>query len=113
SSRVVEQNRWTFFPSFALGWRMNEEAFLSDVNSLSNLKLRVSWGQTGNDRIPSYLSQQRIASSRFSSGDQIIVGLAPANLPSSELDWEITSQFDIGLDVGFLNERIRLTADYY
>lgn len=113
SSRVAKKNRWTFFPSFALGWRMNEESFLSDVNSLSNLKLRVSWGKTGNDRIPSYLSQQRISSTTLSSGEQIIVGLTPANLPSSELDWEITSQFDIGLDVGFLEERIRITADYY
>jgi len=113
SSRVARQNRWTFFPSFALGWRMNEEAFLSNVNSLSNLKLRLSWGQTGNDRIPSYISQQTINSSTLSSGEEIVVGLAPSNLPSSDLDWEITSQFDIGFDLGFLNERFRFTADFY
>ena len=113
SSRVAEQNRWTFFPSFALGWRMNEEPFMADFSNLSNLKLRVSWGQTGNDRIPSYLSQQRISSTTLSSGEQIIVGLAPVNLPSSELKWEVTSQTDIGVDIGFINERIRITADYY
>ncbi len=113
SSRVAEQNRWTFFPSFALGWRVNEEPFMTDLSSISNLKLRVSWGQTGNDRIPSYLSQQRISSTTLSSGEQIVVGLAPVNLPSSELDWEVTSQLDVGLDLGFMDERIRITADYY
>ncbi len=113
SSRVAEQNRWTFFPSFAVGWRVNEEAFMADMSSISNLKLRVSWGQTGNDRIPSYLSQQRLSANTLSSGEQIVVGLAPVNLPSSELDWEVTSQFDVGLDLGFMEERIRVTADYY
>ncbi|WPP50423.1 SusC/RagA family TonB-linked outer membrane protein [Catalinimonas niigatensis] len=113
SSRVAKKNRWTFFPSFALGWRVNEEPFMANLSSISNLKLRVSWGQTGNDRIPSYLSQQRISATTLSSGEQIVVGLAPINLPSSELDWEVTSQFDVGLDVGFLEERIRLTADFY
>lgn len=113
SSRVAKKNRWTFFPSFALGWRLNEEDFLANANDLSNLKLRVSWGQTGNDRIPSYLSQQRITATSLTSGEQIVVGLTPANLPSSELDWEITSQFDVGVDIGFLNERFRITADYY
>lgn len=113
SSRVAEKNRWTFFPSFALGWRVSEEPFLANLNALSNLKLRASWGQTGNDRIPSYLSQQRISSNTFSSGEQIVVGLAPLNLPSSELDWEVTAQTNVGLDLGFADERIRLTADYY
>ena len=113
SSRVAEKNRWTFFPSFALGWRMSEEPFLADLEGISTLKLRLSWGQTGNDRIPSYLSQQRISSTTLSSGEQIVVGLAPLNLPSSELDWEVTTQTDIGLDLGLVDERIRLTADYY
>ncbi|MGB3851297.1 MAG: TonB-dependent receptor [Tunicatimonas sp.] len=113
SSRVAEKNRWTFFPSFALGWRVSEEPFLANLDAISNLKLRASWGQTGNDRIPSYLSQQRISSNTFSSGEQIVVGLAPLNLPSSELDWEVTAQTNIGVDLGFADERIRLTADYY
>jgi TonB-dependent starch-binding outer membrane protein SusC len=113
SSRVAEKNRWTFFPSFALGWRVNEEAFMADMSSISNLKLRVSWGQTGNDRIPSYLSQQRLSANTLSSGEEIVVGVAPVNLPSSELDWEVTSQFDVGVDLGFMEERIRITADYY
>lgn len=113
SSRVAEQNRWTFFPSFALGWRIKEEPFMLNATNISSLKLRFSWGQTGNDRIPAYLSQQRISSSTLSSGEQIVVGLAPVNLPSSELDWEVTTQTDIGLDLGLLEERIRITADYY
>lgn len=113
SSRLAKQNRWTFFPSFAFGWRINEEPFLSGINGISNLKLRISWGKTGNDRISSYLSQQRIGSNTLSSGEQIVVGLAPQNLPSSELKWEVTSQTDIGLDLGLINERLRLTADYY
>ncbi len=113
SSRVAEKNRWTFFPSFALGWRVNEEAFMDNMSSISNLKIRVSWGQTGNDRIPSYLSQQRLSANTLSSGEQIVVGVAPVNLPSSELDWEVTSQFDLGVDLGFMDERIRITADFY
>ena len=113
SSRVAEKNRWTFFPSFALGWRIKEEPFMFNATNISSLKLRFSWGQTGNDRIPSYLSQQRISAATLSSGEQIVVGLAPANLPSSNLDWEVTTQTDIGLDMGLMNERIRITADYY
>ena len=113
SSRVAQTNRWTFFPSFALGWRVIEEPFMANFSNISNLKVRVSWGMTGNDRIPSYLSQQRISSTTLSSAEQIVVGLTPANLPSSELDWEKTTQTDFGVDLGLYDDRLRITADYY
>ncbi len=114
SSRFGINNRFGYFPSFAAGWKINEENFMKNSRSVSNLKLRVSWGQTGNQAIGNYA-----ALTTFSAGpkaildDQPVSTTVPARLSNPNLRWETTTQTDIGLDFGFLKERISGSIDYY
>lgn len=114
SSRFGVNNRFGYFPSFAAAWKIKEEDFMKNVEAVSNLKLRASWGQTGNQAIGDYA-----ALTTFSSGpdatldDKPVSSTVPARLPNPDLRWETTEQTDIGLDFGFFDERITGTIDYY
>lgn len=114
SSRFGINNRFGYFPSFAAAWKINEENFMSNARGISNLKLRVSWGQTGNQAIGDYA-----ALTTFSAGPKAILDdkpvstTVPARLPNPNLKWETTAQTDVGLDFGFLDERISGSVDYY
>jgi TonB-dependent starch-binding outer membrane protein SusC len=115
SSRFGPGNRWGYFPSFSAGWRISEESFF-DVAAISNLKLRGSWGQLGNDRIGLYAFTPSISlSQRYTLGaDQsILPGAAPLSLANEDIKWEQTTQWDIGVDMGFFENKLNITADYF
>lgn len=108
--------KWGTFPSLSAGWRITEEDFLSNTDFLSNLKLRASWGKVGNDKIGNYGYQPTFASGQFyifGSGQSIVPGLIPRALANPDIKWETTVMTNFGLDVGFLNDKIRASAEYF
>ena len=114
SSRFGANNRWATFPSVALGWRISEESFMEDLTLVSDLKLRASYGKTGNTALSPYQSLDRMSSVRTVYGNQTDeVGFSPSGISNPDLRWETTSQVDIGLDLGILENRVRFTFDYY
>ena len=110
SSRFGKDNRWAIFPSIAGAWRIKQEDFMQDSRLFSDLKLRASWGITGNQNIGNYASR-----SLYSGGNNYMgtPGFLPNVLGDQGLKWETTQQWNIGIDAGFLNNRISLLADYY
>ncbi|MBK9106094.1 MAG: TonB-dependent receptor [Saprospiraceae bacterium] len=108
SSNFSENNRNGFFPAASAGWRISEEGFFN-AGSISELKIRASYGLTGNDDIPPFLYAEVYGNTSYA--DQ--PGIYPANIPNPDLKWETTSQFDVGLDVGLFEDRVLITADYY
>ena len=116
SSRFGQNNKFGFFPSAAFGWRISGEDFLSGVTQIDDLKLRVSYGVTGNQAIGNYAS---IALLNLGGGTQLgnnytnNTGATFQSLASDDLSWEETSQLDIGFDAALFNNKINLTVDYY
>ena len=113
SSKFGENNKYAFFPSGALAWRVSEEEFIQDVDAISNLKLRLSYGTSGNQAISSYQTLSRLNNVNLFFDGKNNTGFVQQSLENKDLKWESTSQFDIGFDLNFLNDRIQLTADYY
>lgn len=109
STRFGENNRTGFFPAASVAWRLSQEEFLQDAGILSDLKIRGSYGLTGNDDIPSFLYAELYGNTSYAGAPAIY----PSNIPNPDLKWESTAQLDIGLNVGLFNDRITLTADYY
>ena len=117
SSRFGKGNKWGYFPSVALGWKINEEAFLKNVKSLSELKLRLGWGQTGQQEgigdysyIPAYQQPTSTQALYPTAGDgyqYIPLGY------NEDLKWETTTTYNVGLDFGFLKNRITGSLDFY
>jgi TonB-linked SusC/RagA family outer membrane protein len=113
SSKFSKGNKWGYFPSAALAWRVSEEGFLKDDPTVSNLKLRTSWGATGSQAIGPYVTLNQLSSGKTVFNDALYNSFAPGtNLPGN-LKWETTEQVDIGLDIGFIDNRVSITADYY
>jgi TonB-linked SusC/RagA family outer membrane protein len=113
SSRFGANNKWAFFPSVALAWRLGEESFVQNLGFISDLKLRASLGRIGNQEIDSYRSLTRITTQDYTFNRQRVTGLAPTAIGNEDLRWESTTQTDVGLDAGFLNDRVSLTLDLY
>lgn len=114
SSRFGSNNRYAFFPSAALAWRLVQEDFIKQSGIFSDLKLRISYGKSGNDRIPDYSYIGTIEGSNYYfNGGFPASGFAPNRPSNANLKWETTNQFNIGLDMGVFDSRISLTADYY
>lgn len=113
SSRFGKNNKWAFFPSGAASWNISNEEFLEDSDLLSNLKLRASFGVTGNTEIGTYQSLARFSPVFSTVGGQPVNAIRPTDVANNNLTWESTTQYDIGLDIGLLNDRIDITADYY
>ena len=114
SSKFGANEKWGFFPSGAFGWRISEEPFLQEQDLISNLKLRVSYGQTGNQDIGTFNSLARLSDGSYALGSSQLVTYAPANrAPNPNLKWETRTQFNLGLDLGVWNGRATLTADVY
>jgi TonB-linked SusC/RagA family outer membrane protein len=113
SSRYSEGNKWGYFPSGAIAWRVSNEEFLRDSKGLSELKIRSSWGVTGNQAIQPYATLNQLFSANTIFGDQIYSAFSPSTVLPGDLKWETTEQFDIGVDVGLFNNRVFLIADYY
>lgn len=122
SSRFPKANRWGVFPSGSVAWTFTNESFLEPVkNWLNNGKLRLSWGRTGNNRTTTpydfYAQMQTLPGSSESldyvRDGKIVSGYFPSNMENPYLKWETTEQTDLGLDLGFLQDRIKLTVDLY
>ncbi len=114
SSRFGSNYRYAFFPSAAIGWRMVEEDFIKSLGVFSDLKMRVSYGRSGNDRFRNYAFIGTITGSQYYfNGGYPATGFAPDTPPNANLKWEKTDQFDIGFDMGFFDSRITVVADYY
>jgi len=114
SSRFGENHKYALFPSAALAWRVSEESFLKQSNLISNLKLRASFGVTGNSEIPSY-SSLAVLSSNYTAiiNKQRAGGTGLGRLSNEDLRWEKTAQSDIGIELGLLKNRISVEADFY
>jgi TonB-dependent starch-binding outer membrane protein SusC len=114
SSRFGSNNKYGFFPSGALAWRISEEEFMEPLSAtISNLKLRSSYGFTGNTEIGVYESLATLGSTSWIIGNQLVSGFFPNKIPNPDLKWEKTGQFDIGLDLGLWENKIRVTSDFY
>jgi TonB-linked SusC/RagA family outer membrane protein len=114
SSRFGASNKYSFFPSGSVAWRVSEEEFMkSTANVISNLKLRVSYGETGNQEIPQYRSLAALGSNNYPIGGIINSGLASTRVANPDLRWETTAQFDAGIDLSLFSNRINIVADYY
>lgn len=114
SSKFGANNKYGFFPSTAFAWRVSEEPFMKEQNTIDNLKLRLSYGLVGNEGIPPYSSMGLLQGTEAYIGtSQIIKGQAPYTLGNQDLKWETTAQFNIGFDMGIYKGRYSLSADYY
>lgn len=114
SSRFGKNNKFGYFPSAALAWRISNESFLKGIDQITSLKLRLGWGRTGNQEIGDYpaLTTYQSAGTTIWDGKQM-VGVGPAKMPNPDLKWETTDQTNIGLDFGVLNNRINGGLDYF
>ena len=113
SSKFSKNHKFAFFPSAALAWRLSEENFMQDIDWLSNLKLRASIGQTGNQSISPYQTFARLGTSGPIFGDGKDIGFGLSSMANDDLKWETTTQTDIGVDFGFFSNRLNIGFDYY
>ncbi|MDB4291895.1 TonB-dependent receptor [Maribacter sp.] len=113
SSRFGADNQTGYFPSFSVGWRVNEESFLQSVDAISELKFRFSWGETGNFEIPNYGAIGLLSPDNYNLAGAEINGLIQSTIPNPELTWEKSQQTNVGLELGLFNNRVFLLADYY
>jgi len=114
SSKFGENNKYAFFPSAAAAWRVSEESFLNNHPTISNLKIRASYGLTGNSEIPPYSSLSLLSSNYSAVYNETQIGGTGINrLANPDLKWEKTAQSDIGVELGLFNNRLTLEADFY
>lgn len=114
ASNFAEDHRWGYFPSVALGWRFTEEEFLQPLTSvLSNGKLRLSYGQTGNSNIGNRAISYYQTGYNNEFGGTESVGVYLSQMGNTDLKWETTTEWNIGLDLGFFNNRLNVTAEYF
>ncbi len=114
SAKFTGNNLYSFFPSFSAGWRISQEGFWQSVKHIiPALKIRGSWGETGNQTVASYSFYDALNSSNYDFGGIAAVGYALHNYSNGDIKWETTTQTDIGLDAGILKNKINFTFDYY
>ncbi len=113
SSAFSENEKYAFFPSGAIGWRISNEAFLEDSKTISNLKLRASYGVTGNQAIDPYQSLAQYRTIYSVVGDQTVNAFVPDQLANPDLKWESSYQTNAGIDIGLFDQRLSFTLDYY
>ncbi|OFY56783.1 MAG: hypothetical protein A2X04_01110 [Bacteroidetes bacterium GWF2_41_9] len=114
SSKFAPGNKWAFFPSGSLGWRLSEESFIKDLGVFDDLKLRTSYGSIGSHGIGPYGTLARIGTTfTYGFNDARVGTYIPLGIANKELRWETTTQTDIGLDIGLLKGRLNFTLDYY
>jgi len=116
SSKFAPQNRWGYFPSAALAWRFTQEDFLKNNKILTDGKLRLTYGQTGNNRVSdfAYLSSTGLPTSyNYSFNNAYVASVIPLTIGNPALKWETTTQYDAGVDLMFFDDRIALTTDVY
>jgi TonB-linked SusC/RagA family outer membrane protein len=121
SSVLAAGHKWATFPSFALAWRIDQEEFMKDADWISQLKLRLGYGVTGNAAIGAYATKGALQSLYYQWGNNPVLGYLPSDasaktpnkMANNELTWEKTTQYNLGVDFGFLNNRINGSLDVY
>jgi len=114
SSRFGTDNRWGNFPSVSAGWLVSDEGFMRNMKSLSFLKIRASYGVTGNNNIGNYTQYANVSTTTNAIfGNNVASGASVTSLSNADLGWETTKQVDAGIDVGLFNNRINFSYDFY
>ncbi len=113
SSKFAANNKWAYFPSFAVAWRAIDEPFLRNNRFVSDLKLRASYGKTGNQAIGAYQSLPAISGTTMTLNEAVVPAYIVTQLGNPNLKWETTDQFDYGVDFGAFGNRLTGTVDYY
>lgn len=113
SSRFGSDTKWGLFPSASVGWKIDRESFLNNAEWLTLLKVRASWGKTGNDRIGNYDHIPLLEVDNYSLNGAIVSGLAPDALGNPNLGWETTTTKNIGIDIGAFGNRLQVSLDGY
>ena len=113
SSKFGTNKKYGFFPSLGAAWRISKEGFVADSQTISNLKLRLSAGQTGNQEIGNFITQTYISPTNVLLANGYSAGLYPGSTGNDNLKWETTTQYDAGLDLGLIKNRINVTLDVY
>lgn len=113
SSRFGQNNKWGSFPSASLGWRISQENFMKSIQTINDLKVRVSYGIAGNNRIGNYSSIGLLGTGFYPTGDALQNTVNPSTMSNNNLGWEKTQQLNFGFDLGLFKNRIRLEADFY
>ena len=114
SSRLGANNKWGYFPSIGLSWNATQEDFFSNIKgTVSNLKLRLSAGRTGNSEVPPYSSLAALTPTNYYFSSTLVTGIAPVQIVNPNLKWETTTQYNAGADVGFFNNRVNVSFDAY
>ena len=107
------KHKWGFFPSFSAAWNMKKESWMEYVDAISLFKVRAGWGVVGNDRITNYLSMDLYTDNKYGMGTQQMVVLTPKQIANYDLKWEGSTTTNIGLDLGFYDSRLNITADAF
>jgi len=113
SSKFGQENQYAFFPSAALGWRVSDEDFMQGLSAVSNLKLRASYGATGNSEIPAYRALAGMGNYETIFGGSRETGIGLGRMANATLQWEKTHQVDVGVELGLFANRINLELDLY
>lgn len=113
SSKFGSGNKWALFPSGAISWKLKEEEFLKSSNTFSDLKVRASYGLSGNQAISSLQSKSLLVFNNYPIGGVLQTGVVPSVLGNPNLKWETTRQFNLGIDFGFINQRLTGSFNYY
>ncbi len=113
SSVLAKGNKWGYFPSVAAAWRMKDESFLKDVSAISDLKLRLSYGVSGNSAVSAYQTSGGLSETYYTFGNETAYGYRPYELANHDLKWEKTKVLNFGVDYGMFNNRLYLTLDLY
>lgn len=114
SSKFGRNNRFGYFPAVSLAWRASNEEFIRNIEFISNLRFRTSFGMTGNNQIPSYQSLSQLGDNKaVFDGNTVEIGRYPTNITNDDLKWESQKQFNFGFDLAVWQNRLQLTADFY
>lgn len=113
SSKFGKNNKWGYFPAVSAAWRLGEEEFIKELNIFSDLKFRIGYGLAGNNRIGSYSSLAIMNSVTYPNGNSAQPGYASKQVPNPDLKWEANKTFNVGLDLGFFNQRLTISPEFY
>ncbi len=113
STAFGADNKWAFFPSASFAWRASEEEFIKQLNLFSDLKVRVGFGSSGNNNIPSYQSLGLWTSVNTPMIEGKVPSFVIDKLPNTKLTWESNNTFNVGVDAGFFNQRLVITPEVY
>ncbi|NQU54796.1 MAG: TonB-dependent receptor [Bacteroidetes bacterium] len=113
SSVLAEGNKWAFFPSAAIAWRASDEQFIQDLGVFSDLKVRLSYGEVGNDVVPPYSTQAFLKQTPYDFNGSAAYGYTPNNIGNADLKWENSTETNLGINVGFFKNRLRADVELY